>query len=365
MIMKLETNNIKTDEPIPIRKGEELDIIKLKKYISNNLAEFDNIKVSQFPNGYSNLTYLIYANDIEYVLRRAPHGAKVKSGHDMQREFTILTKLKAVYSKVPETIHYCADPNIIGAPFYLMERINGVILRGNKTTNEFISDEVISKIADSLITNFSDIHSIDIFKTKLNEIGKSNGYNKRQIEGWVKRYEKSKVDDLHLLERTARWLFKNIPNDDETCLIHNDYKYDNIVLNKNNLSEIKSVLDWEMCTVGNPLMDLGTTLGYWTNHNDPELMKKLNFNPSSIIGNPTREEFVHQYSLKSNKNINNIIFYYVYGIFKISVIVQQIYHRYKHGLTNDKRFEKLDVVIKDLALIADQAIERKKLDNLF
>jgi aminoglycoside phosphotransferase (APT) family kinase protein len=358
-------NNIKTDKPIGIREGEELDILKLQKYLSSNLSESSNIKISQFPNGFSNLTYLIKQDKTEYILRRGPHGATIKSGHDMHREFKILTKLKQVYNKVPKTIHYCEDKSIIGVPFYLMERVKGVILRVNNTSNKLIKPELMAKIADSFIENFNKIHSVDIYKTKLNEIGKAEGYNKRQIEGWVKRYDKSKVDDFPLLEKTAKWLYNNIPNDDLNSLIHNDYKYDNIVLDTNDLSQIRSVLDWEMCTIGNPLMDLGTTLGYWTNHNDSDLMKKLNFNPSSVIGNPTREELVHKYSLKSNKNINNIIFYYVYGVFKISVIVQQIYYRYKLGLTKDKRFEKLDVVINDLALVASQAIERKKLDNLF
>ncbi len=358
-------NKAFADKSVDIRRGEELNIENLQKYLLDTLEISGEINISQFPSGFSNLTYLIKIGKEELVLRRPPYGAKIKSGHDMSREYNILAKLYPLYSKVPKVICFCNDESIIGSPFYLMERINGIILRANSPINKSLDPTTIKKISNNFIDNFVELHSIDIRKSKLDEIGFINGYNERQIKGWISRYKKSKVEEYDNLEKSAKWLLNNIPKESSSSLIHNDYKYDNIVLGINNISKIISVLDWEMSTIGDPLMDLGTTLGYWTNHNDTDFMKKLNFNPSSLPGNPTRDDFVNQYALKSKIEINNITFYYVYGLFKIAVIVQQIYFRYKKGLTKDDRFKELNLWIEDLALIANQSINKKKLDNLF
>ena len=353
------------DKATKIRQGEEINSSNLQEYLTKILSIKGNIEISQFPNGFSNLTYLIKIDKDEFVLRRPPHGAKIKTGHDMFREFNILSKLFPFFNKIPKVISYCEDVKVIGAPFYLMEKINGVIIRGNSKIINKLDKDSMGEIANNFINNFVELHSIDIHKSKLNEIGKIDGYNLRQIKGWIKRYNNSIVSECANLEKAAKWLLNNIPEESSASLIHNDYKYDNIVLNSKNINKIISVLDWEMSTIGDPLMDLGTTLGYWINHNDPDFMKKLNLNPSSVEGNPTRDQFVNQYALKAKININNLTFYYVYGLFKIAVIIQQIYFIYNNGLTKDIRVKNLNLWIEELGLIASQSIDKKKLDNLF
>ena len=175
-------NKAFADKSVDIRQGEELNIENLQKYLLDTLEISGEINISQFPSGFSNLTYLIKIGKEELVLRRPPYGAKIKSGHDMSREYNILAKLYPLYSKVPKVICFCSDESIIGSPFYLMERINGVILRANCPINKSLDPTTIKKISNNFIDNFVELHSIDIRKSKLNEIGFINGYNERQIK---------------------------------------------------------------------------------------------------------------------------------------------------------------------------------------
>ena len=358
--------NTWNDKSATVRKGEELPMDNLKSYLNQFLSLEGDIKISQFPSGYSNLTYLLQIGKTEYVLRRPPIGANVKSGHDMKREFDILTALKPNYGKVPAPILYCDNETILGCPFYLMERMKGVILRANMPIDMIPDPALMLGISKSFVDTLVDLHKLDVREIGLEDFGKPEGYMKRQIEGWTRRYYKSKTDPIPKIEAAANWLSVNMPKESKSyTLIHNDFKYDNLVLDTQDWTKINAVLDWEMATIGNPLMDLGTSLGYWVNPNDPDFMKALNLTPTNLPGNLSREELVQQYTLKSGREVNNIVFYYVYGIFKIAVIIQQIYYRYKKGFTQDPRFEKLIDGVKLLGEIANQAIVKKRLDNLF
>jgi aminoglycoside phosphotransferase (APT) family kinase protein len=207
---------------------------------------------------------------------------------------------------------------------------------------------------------------LDVKEIGLDNFGKPEGYMQRQIEGWTKRYYQSKTDEIPRIEAAAKWLGHHMPKETKNySLIHNDLKYDNLVLDPQDWTKVNAVLDWEMATIGNPLMDLGTSLGYWVNPDDPVFMKALNLTPTHLPGNLTREEVVHQYSLKSGQTVNDIIFYYVYGLFKIAVIIQQIYFRYKKGFTQDQRFAKLIDGVNLLGEVSHMAISKKRLDNLF
>ena len=358
--------NTWNDKPTTVRDGEELPVDILQSYLQQFFTNKGDLKITQFPSGYSNLTYLLQWGNTEYVLRRPPIGANIKSGHDMKREYDILTALKPNYGKVPDPKHYCQDETILGCPFYLMERVEGVILRANMPTEMTPSPALMQGISNSFVDTFVHLHQLNVNDIGLGDFGKPVGYMQRQIEGWTKRYFKSKTDEIPRIEAAAQWLGGNMPKEPTNySLIHNDFKYDNLVLDSQDWTKVNAVLDWEMATIGNPLMDLGTTLGYWVNPNDPDFMKQLNLTPSHLPGNLSREEVVHLYSLKSGHVVGPIIFYYVYGLFKIAVIVQQIYFRYKKGFTQDPRFEKLIDGVKLLGEIANQAISKKRLDNLF
>lgn len=345
------------DQPSATRAGEELDLDKLQVYLRQHLSGFDQeISAQQFPSGYSNLTYFIQTAAQEYVLRRPPFGANIKSAHDMEREYLVLTKLReAGYHKVPEAIHLCTDLNVMGCPFYLMKRVEGVILRNRVPKGIAISEDSFRSLSKAAIDQLVDLHKLDLKTTGLESLGKPEGYVHRQVEGWTKRYANSQTDDIASMNEVAEWIQKNEPSSSQVAFIHNDFKYDNLVLNPTNLSEIIAVLDWEMATVGDPLMDLGTTLAYWAEANDPDYLKP--FNLTWVPGNFTRSEVVNYYQQQTGAPINNIVFYYAFGAFKVGVICQQIYYRYKQGLTNDPRFASLIHVIKACGENARKAIE--------
>jgi aminoglycoside phosphotransferase (APT) family kinase protein len=356
-------NEIILDQPQAIRAGEELNTHQLEVYLKANIPGLhDALVIRQFPSGYSNLTYFLKFGERELVLRRPPFGAKIKTAHDMLREYRILSGLFEVYPKVPRPLLHCDDESIIGAPFYIMERVKGVILRAQPPSGINLSPESMRRLSESCIDNLAAIHRIDYVKTGLSDLGKPEGYVERQIRGWTQRYQNAKTDDVKEIDEVIEWLHKNLPTDSGAALIHNDYKYDNLVLDPNDLANIFAVLDWEMATIGDPLMDLGTTLGYWIEPDDPAEIRL--FGLTALPGNLNREQLVARYLEKSGSEIPNVVFYYVYGLFKIAVIVQQIYSRYQRGLTQDKRFASLAQVVRACGKTAAVAIARGRITRL-
>ena len=361
---KRKSSTFSEDLPKKVRNGEELDLVKLKKYLLK--INFDLNDVNQFPSGYSNLTYLLTSGSKEYILRKPPFGAEsLKGGHDMLREFNVLKNLKSQFDLVPKVYHFCGDKSIIGSTFYLMERVKGNIIRPNLSEENSPGKKIIREISKQMINTLSTLHNVDIKAANLTDLGKINGYNQRQVDGWIKRYYHSKTSTIDNMEFVAKWLKNNIPMESKASIIHNDFKYDNIVLSKENFSRINAILDWEMATVGDPLMDLGTSLGYWVDNDDLPELKLFQLSATTLQGNPTREDFLHEYMLKSNTKIDNPIFYYVFGLFKIAVIAQQIFFRYKKGYTKDKRFKLLELAVISLSVMAKQSIEKNRLSNLF
>ena len=365
-VQNKKTPDFEEDIPRNIRLGEEFPLENLKVFLQNNNIDTSNLKLKQFPSGYSNLTYFLKNSSQEMVLRRPPYGAKsLKGGHDMLREYTVLKNLKSQFHKVPNVHLYCDDENILGAPFYIMDRVQGYIIRPNLQQKNSPSKEIIEKISSSLVDTLVELHSVDINQANLNDLGKIDGYVKRQVEGWTKRYYHSKTDSISDMEFIAKWLNENQPKESKEAIIHNDFKYDNLVLDKNNYSNIISVLDWEMATIGDPFMDLGTTLGYWVDRNDLPELQLFQLSATTLEGNPSREGILEMYENKSGHTVNNPVFYYVFGLFKIAVIAQQIYFRYKKGFTKDKRFGLLNLAVISLSVMAKQAIVKDRLSNLF
>lgn len=363
-------------ETRPVRAGEEIDVRRLSKYLSTYIApEAGEVSVEQFPAGSSNLTYLIRIGKSEYVLRRPPFGNTIKTAHDMKREFQVLSKLSSVYPPAPKPLLHCVDESVIGSEFYLMERRNGLIIRGQfpagvpitgknaeartsaRTINELeTSHNFLLDVCKSFIRNLADLHSLDYKAAGLGDLGKPEGYCRRQVEGWTKRYFAAKTHDLPELETAIKWLNENVPAESGASLVHNDYKFDNVMLDPHDLTRITAVLDWEMVTVGDPLMDLGTTLGYWMSTAEGDEMLNMPFNPRVLMENITRRELAEMYAAASGRDVSNILFYYIFGTFKISVIAQQIYSRYVKGFTKDERFANFDRFVAALGMIADKAI---------
>ena len=353
------------DRSTNIRAGEELPVPVLEKYLLDHLPNAESpLVVEQFPGGASNLTYLLRLGQQELVLRRPPFGSKVKSAHDMGREYKVLSALSQSYRKAPRPLVHCEDEAVIGAPFYVMERVQGVILRSAKGPAAELPAETIRAIAESLMTTLVELHALDYVDAGLGDLGKPQGYTERQVTGWTKRYFKAKTDEWSDLEKVAAWLNNNIPAETGAALIHNDYKHDNVVLDAKDLTKIKAILDWEMCTIGDPLMDLGSAMAYWPNQDDPPLLQFVGKSPAHLPGNPSRGEMLEMYAQKSGRDPGNFVFYYAYGLFKLAGIIQQIYYRYRMGHTKDPRFAQMHLSVKALGKMALRAVEKGQVDDL-
>ena len=353
------------DNPRPVRDGEQLDGAKLRAYLRGELPALDGeMEVRQFPAGFSNLTYLVRVGEQEFVLRRPPFGAKIKTAHDMNREFLILSRLRPAFGKVPRPVLYCGDESILGAPFYLMERVRGVILRARLPEGLALSREEMRRLSESFIENLVEIHEVDYLAAGLGELGRAEGYVSRQIEGWTKRYYNARTDDVPEIDKLARWLVEHAPADSGRALIHNDYKYDNVVFAPEDLSRVVAVLDWEMATVGDPLMDFGTTLGYWVDAGDPAEWQQFGFGLTALPGNLCRRDLVEFYARRSGRDVRDVVFYYAYALLKVAGIVQQIYYRYRQGHTKDARFSGLGQLVRACGNLAQRAIEKGRIDDL-
>lgn len=361
-----ETNFL--DKPKRVRAGETLDAEKLLAFLRQHLPDIKGpLEVEQFPSGYSNLTYLVRAvgGERELVLRRPPAGAKIKTAHDMAREFRILSHLHPVFPKVPRPLAYCDDEAVIGAPFYVMERIKGIILRARPPAGLSLSPYVMRRLSEAFIDNLALIHAVDYEAAGLAELGRPEGYVRRQVEGWTKRYRNAQTSEVVEIERLTTWLAAQAQADTpRASLIHNDYKYDNLLLAPDDPSHIVAVLDWEMATVGDPLMDLGTTLGYWVETDDPVEWQSYGFGLTTWPGNLRRVELIERYTERSGLTIERPVFYYAYGLLKIAVIVQQIYRRYLEGFTKDERFAGMGALVEACGRQALRAIELDRVDRL-
>jgi aminoglycoside phosphotransferase (APT) family kinase protein len=345
----------------PVRQGEELDLAKLEPYLRSQLPEFNGaLTVRQFPSGHSNLTYSVSLGENEMVLRRPPFGSKVKSAHDMGREYHVLEKLHSAFP-TPRPLLYCTDESVLGAPFYVMERVRGVILRRNLSAEFRLPPETARKLSESFIDNLAALHGLDYTALGLGELGKPQGYVERQVRGWMERYQGSKTYDLPEVEPLSVWLREHIPANTAATLIHNDYKFDNMVLDSTDITRIKAVLDWEMCTLGDPLTDLGAALAYWIDPDDPQEMQAVRWGPTNDPGMLRRSELAQRYAEKTGRDLSEITFYYVFAMFKLGVIIQQIYYRYFHGFTKDERFAALGDVARLLMKVGLGATTKKNL----
>lgn len=347
------------DQPTAIREGEELDKRRIEAFLAETIQGADGpLQIKQFPSGFSNLTYMIRMGDAEMVLRRPPFGKKAKTAHDMRREYSILSALYPVFPYCPKPLAYTDNEDIMGCQFYVMERIPGIILRKDLPAGMTLSAQDARKLCANMIDLHCRLHSLDYHSIGLSDFGKPEGYVRRQVDGWSKRYRDARTPDVPDFETVMTWLDKYCPPDSDTPgIIHNDYKFDNLVLNPDNPLEIIGILDWEMATIGDPLMDLGSSLAYWVNKDDPQEAQLIRMMPTTVEGMMSRKELVDLYVEKSGRKIDSFDFYYCFGLFRLAVIAQQIYYRFYHGQTKDKRFIQLGFAVGLLEVGAKRAIE--------
>lgn len=324
-----------------------MEVARLEEYLG-----VGPLTVERFRGGYSNLTYQVSAGEQQWVLRTAPPGAQVRGAHDMGREFRILSSVYPVFPKVPKPWRFCEDESVLGRPFFLMERVEGEILRGRQAG----SPERMAHLSRELAVQLAGLHALDVDKLGLREWDKGDGYIERQVSGWIGRWHKAEgAGGSGLIEYLSAARLAPSP----ACLIHNDFKYDNVVLSG---EEVAAILDWEMATVGDPWMDLGTSLGYWVEASDAPELQALGFGPTHLPGNLTRREFTEVYMEVSGRRRpwEEVDFFYVFGLFKVAVIAQQIFLRFRQGHTQDARFAHLDVAVRLLLEQASRVVETRR-----
>lgn len=352
------------DETRPVRPGEELEPAALDAFMRLAIGgEPDGPPlVRQFPGGFSNLTYAVTWDGRDFVLRRPPFGSRGGSAHDMVREYRVLAALHAAGVKVPRPLALCEDPSLFGAPFYVMERVRGVILRGTHLTDGMDAAQVRA-LCESMIGTLAGIHRVDPRVPALASLGNPEGYASRQVSGWTRRWEAARTSDVPAIERTIAWLAERVQGrpaiPSRPAVVHNDYKLDNLVLDPADTSRVRAVLDWEMATVGDAALDLGTTLAYWADADDPPAWRALQRQTGTLLPHqPSRAELVAMYESASGTTVDDVAFAHVLGLFKVAVIAQQIYARYKAGHTSDPRFASLDQVVLVIGQVAEQAMKR-------
>jgi aminoglycoside phosphotransferase (APT) family kinase protein len=342
-----------------MRDGDALPIDALRAWMAHAdpslVPAGSTLHVRRFPAGFSNLTYLVRVDDEHggqrYVLRRPPRGVSGGVAHDMAREHAILAALHPLGVPVPRPLARCDDVDVIGAPFYLMEHVSGPIVRG-VLPDELSADcealpARLRALSQTVVDTMVQVHAVPVANSSLAALGRPEGYVRRQVEGWTKRWHAARTTEVPSLDRLATWLNAHQPSAGDVCLVHNDFKLDNLVLSAD-LSHVRAILDWEMATIGDPLMDLGTALAYWVGPNDHPIFRSLGLGVTAMPGAFRRDDVVQAYAVASNRDVRRVPFYMAFGFFKVAVIAQQIFARYRQGLTADPRFASLGAVVEAL-----------------
>jgi aminoglycoside phosphotransferase (APT) family kinase protein len=350
----------RVDEAGAVRVGEELDVGSVDSWLKQHMPELRGVpKVTQYSGGASNWTYrLEYEND-DLILRRPPAGTKAKSAHDMGREFRIQRALAPAFPFVPTVCAYCPDPSVTGAEFYVMRRLAGIIPRKNLPRDVHLSPDAARKLCLNVLDTLISLHQVDYRSPELESLGAGAGYARRQIEGWSKRYREARTWNTARGETIMAWLMSHLPAHERICVTHNDFRFDNVVLDFADPTSVIGVLDWELATLGDPLMDLGNTLAYWVQADDDFLARSIRRQPTHLSGMLSRREVVEYYCGKTGFTPENWAFYEVYGLFRLSVIVQQIYYRYHRGQTRNPAFRNFWVMVNYLHWRCRRAMKAK------
>lgn len=342
-------------ETIKVREGEGFDAGSVESVLREKIDGLPDgeLEVEQFPSGASNLTYLLKIGDWEGVLRRPPLGPIPPKAHDMGRESGILSKLNAAYPLAPKPYFFTDDESVIGAPFYVMEKRTGVVLDDSFPEGARPDEKLCRGVSRTLVDTLVELHAVDPEEAGLGELGRPEGFLERQTKGWISRYDKAKTDEIEEVGPLTDWLANNVPDSPPPTVIHNDYKLNNLVLNPDDLTEVRAVLDWEMTTVGDPLFDLAVSLSYWVEPGDPDDLKAVMPTVTSTPGFMTRREIIDRYAEQSGRDLSEMHWYVVFGYFKLAGILQQIFARWKNGQTSDERFATFGDRVRTLILHAE------------
>ena len=342
----MSTTNQVIDQGVAVREQEQFDVAAVTQWLQNKLPELnDTPTLTQFPGGASNWTYRLEYNTADLILRRPPAGTKAKSAHNMQREHDIQLMLKKYYPVVPKMVGYCADESLIGSDFYVMERVPGIIPRKNMPRGIELSEQQVRELCINMLDQLIALHKVDYRMAGLDTIGKGEGYIDRQVKGWCDRYRRAKTWNVPSGKKIMQWLEANKPARELLCITHNDFRFDNLVLNPDNPTEILAVLDWELATIGDPLVELGNMLAYWVQADDDRVAKATRRQPTHLKGMLTRDEVIAYYCENMGFKDVDMRFYQVFGLFRLSVIAQQIYYRYYHKQTRNPAFKNFWFVV--------------------
>ncbi len=338
--------------------SETLPLKPLNAWLAEHVPAVGAVQGGErFPGGFSNLTYKLTTSTGQFVLRRPPEGVGQDIAHDMPREAGILSVCELRGIPAPRALGVCTVADVIGAPFYVMEFVDGIVLRGAKAPTGYDAD-TFAKLSEHFLDTLVAIHGATPSDPVVGGLGRPLGYVQRQVEGWTARWEKSRTDDVPSVESLAKWLGAHQPGESGACLIHNDFKYDNLILDAQQPGRIIAVLDWEMATLGDPLLDVGTTLGYWIETGDHPAFKSLGLGMTALPGNYTRAQLWERYLRKSGRSSRPATWYHAYGVFKIAVIAQQIYARYRAGVAKDERFAALGDAVRLLGEFGGSVVGR-------
>jgi aminoglycoside phosphotransferase (APT) family kinase protein len=339
-------------EPVPgagpVRQEDRFDVPALDAWIRDRVDLAPGLpEVQQFGGGASNLTFLLRYPGNDLVLRRPPAGQKASGAHDMHREYDVQRLLAPVFPAVPRVIGHCADVSILGSQFYVMTHVAGLILRGDLPPGVELTEAAAAKLGLGMADALADLHQVDVHTTGLDTYWRGPGYVGRQVTGWSSRYRAARTDDVPDAEDVMAWLESNQPADCGARLIHGDWRLDNLVLDPANLAHVRAVLDWEMATVGDPLMDLGAALAYWVQADDDPVFRMFRRQPSHLPGMPTRAEIVEHYLARTGLSLpeQGWLFYEVYGLFRLAVIAVQIWYRYRAGQTTNQAFAQFGAAV--------------------
>jgi aminoglycoside phosphotransferase (APT) family kinase protein len=343
----------------PVRPDEDLDRRALAAHLRGRLPGADGpLELAQFPGGHSNLTYLVRFDGIEYVLRRPPLGPVAPTAHDMGREHRVLSALWPVFPPAPRPYLLCDDPGVIGAPFYVMERRRGLVVRTAVPPEIGPDPGLRRRVSEAVVDTLAALHAVDWERAGLAGLGRPAGFVERQVRGWAERYERARTRDIPVIRDLARWLADRIPPAPPPTLLHNDFKLDNLMLDRADPGRVVAVLDWEMATVGDPLVDVGLLLCYWADAADPPARRSSVSQVTAEPGFLTRAELLARYAAATGRDVSRIAFYETFALYKVAVVVQQIYVRYQRGQTRDPRFAAFEDRVVGLAEAALDLAER-------
>lgn len=341
------------DTSAEVRADERFDEARLEAFLRESVPTLEGpMVVRQFHGGHANLTYDVRFGERELVLRRPPLGPVAPKSHDMRREFRALDALAPLFPYSPRPVVLCEDESVIGAIFFVMERSRGVVVR--QSWPDALGDDpgVRRGMAESLIDALADLHLVDTSRPEIAALGKPEGFVERQVKGWHGRWEHAKTREMPLMDQLAVWLGERIPAPERVSVLHNDYKLDNAMFAADDARRLVAIFDWDMTSLGDPLVDLGTLLGYWSEAAD-ETPRGTGGSVTTLPGFPTRAEVAERYGKRTGVNLTHLPWFETFALFKTAVVLEQIYVRFVKGQTQDERFKALGEFVPQLAKAAE------------